>query len=270
MGTNWEGREAERKEQNEVTRKRKKASSNSPSPHSLSPSHPPIISKKHTIYYQTSSMGSLNPKWCSDFLTRLDLALSFSYPPSSSSFSSTSSFPSSSLSSSSPDFKVIYPTKKTVLKWPSPSDACQIFFSAKFWNAPYFPKRKLCDVMPPGEREGRGREFAQPLLHSKIIIGAVDVEVGEGGSSSLKSTGWVYIGSHNFSQAAWGKIDSKRKLISITNYELGILLFPHPPSEGGGRGEGGEGEWERLVSAMPFKVPPPPYREGEEPWVTEY
>ncbi|KAK8798800.1 hypothetical protein WA158_007884 [Blastocystis sp. Blastoise] len=37
---------------------------------------------------------------------------------------------------------------------------------------------------------------------------------------------WVYAGSHNFTQSAWGKLQSNGTKICIMNYELGIVLLP--------------------------------------------
>ncbi|KZT57698.1 phospholipase D/nuclease [Calocera cornea HHB12733] len=69
--------------------------------------------------------------------------------------------------------------------------------------------------------------------------------------------GWLYIGSHNFSMAAWGSVSgtvSKPKLW-ISNFELGIVL---PVRE--------ETCLDRVV---PWERPAPEYGEKDVPWMQE-
>ena len=35
----------------------------------------------------------------------------------------------------------------------------------------------------------------------------------------------MYMGSHNMTKAAWGKLEKKESQISISNSELGLLIF---------------------------------------------
>ena len=93
----------------------------------------------------------------------------------------------------------------------------------------------MCDVVPPMEKGGArgragewGRGYGQPLLHSKVILGVVEGEVeGEGerkggrsssfcpsSHSSQWSTGWLYVGSHNFSQVPSSPLSSTPLLLS--------------------------------------------------------
>jgi len=37
---------------------------------------------------------------------------------------------------------------------------------------------------------------------------------------------WIYVGSHNFSPSAWGRMQIRDKKFYIANYELGVLLLP--------------------------------------------
>lgn len=71
--------------------------------------------------------------------------------------------------------------------------------------------------------------------------------------------GWVYIGSHNFSGAAWGTLNFKGKTptLSLRNYELGFV-FPLPKANA------------RAVAdvVVPYKRPARPYSKTDVPWVS--
>lgn len=76
-------------------------------------------------------------------------------------------------------------------------------------------------------------------LHSKIFT-AFDKD---------KNPLYVYIGSANFTSAAWGSPSKKSDNLLISNYEIGVLLpgtfqFPYP-----------------------YKRPPKKYPEGMDPWI---
>lgn len=91
--------------------------------------------------------------------------------------------------------------------------------------------------------------------------------------------GWMYCGSHNFSPAAWGRpiwrardweaaTDAGSVLgssLHICNYELGIVLMEPPADEVSSKGkkESNRVGLDRFI--LPFKVPPPIYRESDRP-----
>ncbi|CAN4086528.1 unnamed protein product [Withania somnifera] len=90
------------------------------------------------------------------------------------------------------------------------------------------------------------------------------------------SFGWVYCGSHNFSEAAWGrqfsslldkKINGNKSYASlgsrlhVSNYELGILFITPPPDA-----EGKTNQRTNLDDiVLPFVVPAPKYRPADKP-----
>lgn len=65
-----------------------------------------------------------------------------------------------------------------------------------------------------------------------------------------KRQGWTYIGSHNFSQAAWGRLQKNASQLHISNYEIGVLIM-------------------RPSQNLPFVVPPAHYTQNDEPWIYE-
>ncbi|TRM65778.1 tyrosyl-DNA phosphodiesterase-domain-containing protein [Schizophyllum amplum] len=69
--------------------------------------------------------------------------------------------------------------------------------------------------------------------------------------------GWVYVGSHNFTQSAWGTLSGSgfNPVLNITNYELGVV-FPIK-DEAALRGVE---VWER---------PPRRYGKEDDPWIQE-
>ncbi len=76
------------------------------------------------------------------------------------------------------------------------------------------------------------------LCHSKVLLGQRDGRVA-----------WAYMGSANFSAAAWGTV--RGKTITMRNYEVGIAITDPAPS----------------VLTLPFVHPPPLYKEGDRPYV---
>ncbi|KAI5075181.1 hypothetical protein GOP47_0009257 [Adiantum capillus-veneris] len=127
--------------------------------------------------------------------------------------------------------------------------------------------RLLHDAVPhPPEREGfpmhikvARRTFRDPL--------------------SSQPYGWMYCGSHNFSPAAWGRpiwkaadreaaTDAGSVLgssLHICNYELGIVLIEPPPNEDSSRGKKEPDKRGLGRFVLPFKVPPPRYRDDDRP-----
>lgn len=79
-------------------------------------------------------------------------------------------------------------------------------------------------------------------LHTKIIV-------FEGSQSSF-----LYLGSHNFTQAAWGRYTNAHDKLMINNYELGIVI---------------DGPLSDIVPKLPFKYPPEPYEATDLPWIQE-
>ncbi|KAL1934864.1 hypothetical protein VTP01DRAFT_7046 [Rhizomucor pusillus] len=140
-----------------------------------------------------------------------------------------------------PPIKIVFPSYDTVLNSKlGPSGADTIFFNRSLWQKSTFPKQVMHDAV--SYREGS-------LMHSKYIVATLPR------SSNSNIRGWVYLGSHNATQAAWGSVsiskDSKRPKLTMNNWELGVVLPIY-----------NEGD-----IPITFIRPPPPYRPDQEPWI---
>ncbi|EIW73567.1 hypothetical protein TREMEDRAFT_70993 [Tremella mesenterica DSM 1558] len=108
------------------------------------------------------------------------------------------------------------------------------------------------------------------LMHTKMLIGtfepiprslgftSVDCKSGKRKASEMEESpygGWIYVGSHNFSAAAWGTMNFKEKRLTIRNYELGIL-FPLPRDKARAMAD--------IVA--PYKRPARQYSSNDIPW----
>jgi hypothetical protein len=80
-------------------------------------------------------------------------------------------------------------------------------------------------------------------------------------TNSSIARGYLYIGSHNCTQSAWGDIQGKKEQkLKISNYELGIIL----PFSADGRGVGVAGGLGQLF--VNFMRPGKEYGERDVPW----
>ncbi|MCD7458479.1 hypothetical protein HAX54_038354 [Datura stramonium] len=122
----------------------------------------------------------------------------------------------------------------------------------------------LHDAVPyPGDRIGNP-------MHVKVARRRFQLR------KDASSFGWVYCGSHNFSEAAWGrpvsglldkKINGNKSYsnlgsrLHISNYELGILFITPPPDA-----EGKKNQRTNLDDiVLPFVMPAPKYRPADKP-----
>ncbi|KAI9033710.1 tyrosyl-DNA phosphodiesterase-domain-containing protein [Phycomyces nitens] len=147
-----------------------------------------------------------------------------------------------------PPISIVYPSRNTVdSSRLGPPGASTICLSTAAWNKPTFPKEIMCDAI--SYRDGT-------LMHSKYIIATLPH--GKYGSTQKNRVdGWIYCGSHNATQSAWGKTSfnktSNRPRIRISNWELGVV-FPINES---------------TDIVAPYIRPPPKYRTGQNAWTQE-
>ncbi|XP_027771743.1 uncharacterized protein LOC107012650 isoform X4 [Solanum pennellii] len=178
-----------------------------------------------------------------------------------------------------PSIRIIFPTIERVKNASSGILASRriLCFSQKTWHR-LKTKGLLHDAVPyPGDRIGhpmhvkyslrspnnkkRGKQVARRRFQSR---------------KDAPSFGWVYSGSHNFSEAAWGrqvsgllgkKINANRSYSSlssrlqVSNYELGILFITPPPDAQGKINQ--RTNLDDIV--LPFVVPAPKYRPVDKP-----
>ncbi|XP_042393128.1 uncharacterized protein LOC121984314 isoform X3 [Zingiber officinale] len=91
--------------------------------------------------------------------------------------------------------------------------------------------------------------------------------------NGMTTFGWIYVGSHNFSPAAWGRTllpSSKSKVseastttkLHICNYELGIILIV-PPTDHSKRENVNNFNLKDII--LPFVMPAPIYKDDDRP-----
>lgn len=66
----------------------------------------------------------------------------------------------------------------------------------------------------------------------------------------------MYLGSHNMTRAAWGKLEKKGSQLYIANSELGLLFF--------------DVDLEEFRKWSPFSYPPEKYRQNDQPFLREF
>ncbi|KAF9018800.1 phospholipase D/nuclease [Hymenopellis radicata] len=114
---------------------------------------------------------------------------------------------------------VVFPTKVTIMGSAlGPAGAATICCQRKQWEG-------FKTLIGPNSkfhlRDSKSRG-GNNLMHSKMILGLFQDQADEA------PIGWAYMGSHNFTASAWGRVSGKGAAdaaISMNNYEIGIV-FP--------------------------------------------
>ncbi|KAI7783899.1 ubiquitin interaction domain-containing protein [Diaporthe eres] len=176
------------------------------------------------------------------------------------------------------DFKehirVYFPSRETVrTSRGGMNSAGTICFQPRWWDSKSFPREVLRDFK--SERTGL-------LAHSKLFFVRRPASGAEGAQSA-----WAYLGSHNLSESAWGRLVKDRNTgqpkLNCHNWEAGVLIpvtTPTPlpidnpknsgtptdrPNEGKNMLDGFQG-----AIPIPMKLPGTPYWNGNEatlrPW----
>jgi tyrosyl-DNA phosphodiesterase-1 len=186
--------------------------------------------KQNNLYYQVSSLGSMNTKWLSEFATSTGV----SYQPAEGQKKTISHSPTNLL-------KIVFPTLSTVASSELGMRAGgMIHLNSKTLAGKEFPRHALCDF------ESVVKSQSKYLAHSKVMVNKSEPTLSRG------RVGWMYCGSHNMSQAAWGKLQKNNTQIQISNYELGVFFKQIPTN-----------------APIPFKMPAREYTKSDEPFVLE-
>lgn len=174
-----------------------------------------IDSAKASVEYQGSSLGKIDRPWLESFLACSSNALNFQV--------SGNVFER---------FRIVFPTLKSVLQSPlGPGAFGTIFCKSKDWeNNPKVSFRACISTGIPGRP-----------LHTKLMT------VSEG-----EKPIYHYVGSANFTAAAWGRFVKDGRQLMICNFELGVLLDAHDYSI----------NW-------PYEKPAPAYASDDSPWIQE-
>ena len=75
-------------------------------------------------------------------------------------------------------------------------------------------------------------------------------------SSKLPKDGYIYLGSHNHTRAAWGSFQAKNDTIHITNWELGVIIPFWFVTE--------DFDYDFRI---PFQLPPREYGDNDLQWI---
>ena len=100
--------------------------------------------------------------------------------------------------------------------------------------------------------EGRNKYIGDNgvLSHCKILIATKNNKVDD---DTI-----IYIGSHNFTKAAWGKFVKNYSKYSLNNYELGIVYPPMKNSKE---------EKNKILKTFNFKIPGKKYKSDDFPFL---
>ncbi|KAJ2658681.1 hypothetical protein IWW48_003920 [Coemansia sp. RSA 1200] len=111
-----------------------------------------------------------------------------------------------------------------------------------------FPRSSLCRVVP---------RVDGTLVHAKVVV----ARFGE-----KQNRGWVYVGSHNFTPAAWGRLRVGHATY-FNNYEFGVVL----PDTQYTRitTEETAVSWDSENIPLPFKLVWQPYSRNDVPYFSK-
>ena len=142
--------------------------------------------------------------------------------------------------------KLIYPTQSYIngLTSKNNNTAC-LFFNKKIYHKISFN----IDLLTQFENNEAIYSDENFVSHSKIFVVLRN--------SKVDDDTVIYIGSHNFTKSAWGKISRNR--YEVWNHELGVVFPPEANSSAMKK---------EIISKLSFQVPANKYDEDDEPFFT--
>ncbi|KAJ2502629.1 hypothetical protein GGH96_000915 [Coemansia sp. RSA 1972] len=150
------------------------------------------------LYCIGSSLGKLNTNWLRDFYM-----CAHGWEPQSLTLDARASIVPASMI----DIAVAFPTHSEVTSNVYGKPAMQyVMAKQNVYANPKFPKSCMFRVQPRTDRT---------VVHAKAIV----ARTGE-----RQNCGWVYLGSHNFTPAAWGRL-RRGESPYYNNYEMGVVLL---------------------------------------------
>ncbi|GAA6054986.1 hypothetical protein JCM3770_000479 [Rhodotorula araucariae] len=149
--------------------------------------------------------------------------------------------------------KIIFPTETEITgSFGGARGGGTLFCPVKTWESPSFPQHLF--------HKGQSKR-ARVAAHTKIILALHKFPASS--PAPAKHEGWMYIGSHNFTSAAWGKLEngSNGPTLAISNYELGVVL----PI----RAESADELEKKATEMVTYRRPLSRYSPGDRPWQQE-
>ncbi|GAM21579.1 hypothetical protein SAMD00019534_047540 [Acytostelium subglobosum LB1] len=187
----------------------------------------------HEVHYQCSSLGLVNDKWSGQFLESCHVGSVANQPQSAS-------------------LNILFPSYTWVRQKKERLENSGIIFLTKNnYENESFPRSSFRTI------SHRYKHRENLVLHSKILIGTSNHQ-----GQSKKRFDWIYVGSHNFSPAAWGRLQKNDSQLYIANFEIGVVLF-------------NDGKYTDVDSLpawrahIPFDVPAAPFQKDEKPFIQE-
>lgn len=191
---------------------------------------------------QGSSLGAYDRRWLEQFYVMASGAAPRGLFPFTSRRGDgpTNDFQQCTKLTGWPDLQILFPTQTWVEK---KSVEGRLGGGCFFGKADDFEKKQWRHL------------YAQPvsqrgslMMHAKSILATFDDQ---------DMPGWVYLGSANFTRAAWGAIAGTKDAptLSISNWELGVVLPLHS-----------DGLPFDPMDAVPYRRPVEPYAASDTPW----
>ncbi|KAJ1953141.1 hypothetical protein GGI12_006077 [Dipsacomyces acuminosporus] len=192
------------------------------------------------LYCSGSSMGRLDRRWLRDFyLSALGVDVK----------SAPKSKLVTAISDEMVDIAVAFHTEEQAENCMyGPVCRQHLMCNPAIYKAKEFPKDVLFKLEP---------RFPDTLVHAKVILARKGAD---------QKHGWVYIGSHNFTPAAWGRIHQDRQSY-FNNYELGIVI-PDVTFRSS-LADQVSVFWKEKQVPLPFKVVWEPYGREDTPCLSE-
>ncbi|KAK5047876.1 hypothetical protein LTR84_006064 [Exophiala bonariae] len=174
------------------------------------------------------------------------------------------------------NFQFTFPSDDTVkASIGGPAAAGTVCFSDKYWQNAKFPRQNMRDCV--SVRRGC-------LMHNKLMFVKYPAPLVKQGTSKAY-IGWVYVGSANLSESAWGRLvqdkTTKSPKLNCRNWECGVIV-PVEKEESPGQdmkssvmesdNDDGGGEVDHGILALgrvvpvPMKYPCESF-EGKKPWL---
>jgi len=189
--------------------------------------------EKPILTFQTSSIGMMKQKYLSDLYE---------------SWVGNTNI-SNQIKDLSKYLEIQYPTDSYIRKCTiGPESASCILLSRKAYMDSEFPIDCFVQLEPLEDHE----TYKNHLFHAKVGILAVDHKISD---DTL-----IYLGSHNISSSAWGKMEKSNSQICISNYEIGVIFKPEKNSAVLKK---------NIIESLMFKYPSRKYGKGDIPWIYE-
>ncbi|KAJ3434958.1 tyrosyl-DNA phosphodiesterase [Anaeramoeba flamelloides] len=189
-------------------------------------------SQKIYFYHQTSSVGNYQRgNWIRD-MPRLMAGLK---PATEQEKRKRKRSNISQTGSKFPKLKIIFPSRRNIFKSKNLEGIDCLCFRDGAWDHKNFPKGLFYQCQPYDNNI---------ILHSKVLIGKIN------------KLEFLYIGSHNASQSAWGNLS--KNFFHIANWEMGVIFIKQESKN-----------WPDLLNNLPFKFPPTKYSQNDIPFCTE-